>query len=140
MVVTTASPRSLATSVVRAHTDCRFGSGINNTPPLCCSSSSSNQSIVVSKDECGRHWGWGSGEGGSAVRDDLVDAGDVEGCIIIKDGMRGVVVVESEVGAGAGVVGVGPGERAEVIELETPVKTHDARFWPLENLYRGRGE
>lgn len=50
--------------------------------------------------------------------------------------MRGVVV-EVSVGAGAGVVAVGPGKRAAVIVSETPAKSNDARFLLFENLYRG---
>ena len=50
------------------------------------------------------------------------------------------VDVESAMGIGAGVVAVGPGVRAALIVLETPVKSDEARFWLFENLSRGGEE
>ena len=89
---------------------------------------------------CGRD----CGEGGRMVRDDLVNTGDVEGGIV-ADKTRGVVVVgvvgiETGAGPAGASEGVGPGERAELSELEPPATSDDARFWLLESLLKETGE
>lgn len=71
----------------------------------------------------------------------VVDMGDAKGGIVV-DEMRVVVVVvvNTDVGTGAGVVAVGPGKSAELMEFETPTRSDEARFWLFENLSRTKRE
>ena len=106
-------------SVVQSGCGCCFASGTNTSPPwTVCSSSSSSQSVVV--------------------RGNLVDMEDTEGGFVV-DKIRGAVAVVgigTGPGVGAAVVGVSPGETAELSILEMPAKSDNVRFWLSENLSR----
>jgi hypothetical protein len=67
------------------------------------------------RDNCG---------GGGVRREDALDAGEGDAD---ADWMRGER-------AGAGVVAVGPGDRADAIVCDTSARSTEARFWLFEKL------